>query len=174
MNDATTVREEWRPVFGFEGLYEVSDQGRVRGIPRCGSHGQPLRPSTRGNGYKFVCLSANGVVTGHPVHRLVARAFVPVDDGRQMVNHRNGDKADNRAVNLEWVTHGENMHHAFAVLGAVRSAKGRPARNRKLNAGQVRAIRNDSRSASELAGLYGVGHTTISNVKLGKYYSDVD
>ena len=114
--------EQWKPIRGYEGLYEVSDQGRVRSLDRVlrGSSGMAevhwgkIRKLSIRSKYMFVGLHKDGVTTSYDVHRLVADAFVAGrTGGRNEVNHKNLNKLDNRAVNLEWVTRVENVHHAF-------------------------------------------------------------
>ena len=111
--------ENWKPVPGYEGRYEVSDQGRVRSLPHevpvgYGSvrvaKGHLLKPQLMRNGYLQVSLGRKGKHAD--VHRLVALAFVPQVKGKTEVNHKNLVKTDNRASNLEWVTHQENLQHA--------------------------------------------------------------
>ena len=99
--DATP--EEWRPVVGYEGLYEVSDQGRVRSL----ISGRILRPATRRlSGHKHVMLCRPSQVG--LVHQLVAAAFLgPRPDGAE-TRHLNGDSGDNRAANLQYGTRSEN------------------------------------------------------------------
>ena len=117
--------ETWRPVAGYFGLYEVSDHGRVRSLGRfrSGAHGAPTRVSPRvlkhgGNRYAMVVLS-NGIDRrrGHSVHRLVAEAFIPLVDSRNEVNHIDGDRRNNHASNLEWVTRSENVSHSYRTVG---------------------------------------------------------
>lgn len=103
----------WKPIPGFEGLYIVSDFGQVRGLKR----GHCLRPNRKRTGYLQVTLSRGGVNHYRDVHRLVAQAFLPNPEGKPQVNHKNGQKSDNRACNLEWVTESENQRHRFEVLG---------------------------------------------------------
>ena len=95
------------------------------------------------------------------VHRLVAEAFVPNPENKPQVNHINGVKTDNRAVNLEWATAAENNYHARSVLGS----------GKFFTADEVAAIRNDSRKQREIAKDYGVTQKTISKIKTGKNYS---
>lgn len=102
--------EEWKPVVGYEGLYEVSSLGRVRSR-------QGLLRQSLANRYPSVHLSRDGKQATHRVHRLVASAFIPNPDGRETVNHIDGDRTNNAALNLEWVTTSENVRHAHHSLG---------------------------------------------------------
>ncbi|WP_312697093.1 NUMOD4 domain-containing protein [Sphingobacterium mizutaii] len=125
-----TTEEEWRPVVGYEGLYEVSNIGRVRSLDKEWVSGEDmgikkhsgkilsLRPRRRypDNDYTFVNLYRDRKMKSIATHRLVAIAFIPLVDGKDQVNHINGIKADNRVENLEWCTQSENQKHSFHVL----------------------------------------------------------
>lgn len=102
---------QWKPVVGYEGLYQVSSDGHIRSLhPR--RKGQILPQRIERAGYFEIQLSKKGVSTYYYVHRLVAAAFIPNSENKPCINHRNGIKTDNRIENLEWVTHSENMLHA--------------------------------------------------------------
>lgn len=103
--------EQWRDVAGYEGIYQVSDQGRVKRVDR----GNTMKPVPTKDGYLRVKLCKDGVQWSTTVHRLVAAAFVENKECKPEVNHKNGDKTDNRAANLEWVTHHENVMHACST-----------------------------------------------------------
>ena len=101
-------KEEWKPVRDFEGLYEVSNTGKVRNR----KNGYELSKFQNRFGYITVCLNKDGKVIQQKVHRLVAEAFIPNPGNKPQVNHKNGNKADNTVGNLEWVNQSENMLHA--------------------------------------------------------------
>lgn len=106
--------EVWAPVNGWEDRYEVSDQGHVRSLNyHMTGQTHPLKPITSGKGYLMVGLCRRQKMKWEKVHRLVAVAFIPNPEKKPQVNHINGDKTDNRAVNLEWATQSENMQHAY-------------------------------------------------------------
>jgi len=111
--------EIWKPVVGYEGLYEVSNLGRVKSLPRNGTIRQErvLRENVKRSGYVNIVLRKNGKPRTFRLHRLVARAFIQNPENKPQVNHKNGDKRDNRAINLEWTTVSENLKHKFSVLG---------------------------------------------------------
>lgn len=108
MNDP--VIEYWRPVKGFEGLYEVSSAGQVRSLPRGRSAGcAALRPGANRRGHLHVTLSAGNVQTTRYVHKLVAEAFIgPCPDGQE-VRHWDGNPANNTVGNLRYGTRAENL-----------------------------------------------------------------
>ncbi len=119
--------EEWRPVVGYEGLYEVSDQGRVRSLPKKGNHNilYYLKPALNKKGYLQVALIKGNNFNSYPVHRLVALAFIPNDDPKHktQVNHINEIKTDNRACNLNWMTPKENVNWGTGQYRAVQKRK---------------------------------------------------
>ena len=112
------TEEIWRPVVGYEGLYEVSNTGRVRSLDRyvrCKSYrlhkGKVLSPGKDKDGYLFVVLSCNGKHKTIAVHKLVAQAFIPNPDDLPIINHKDEDKTNNRVDNLEWCTAKYNMNY---------------------------------------------------------------
>ena len=120
------MQEEWRDIIGYEGLYQVSNFGRVRSLPHWQVYQnghkhyykgciRKLAKSQGKNGYLHVRLGAKGRQTY--VHILVAEAFLDKPDGKTEVNHIDGDKTNNNVDNLEWCTRAENMHHCAHVSG---------------------------------------------------------
>lgn len=107
--------EQWKPVVGFEGFYEVSHIGRVRRIKadHGATPGKILKPGYNArHGYFLVSLYKDAVATKRAIHIIVAAAFLgPVPEGHE-VNHKNCIKYDNRAENLEYVTRSQNIQHA--------------------------------------------------------------
>lgn len=111
--------EQWRPVVGYEGAYEVSDLGRVRSLDRITDRGRRWRgrlmtPATMPAGYQVVTLWRDGAQRTHLVHRLVLTAFVGPQSARTEVRHGDGDPANNALTNLAWGTHSENQHDQVA------------------------------------------------------------
>lgn len=106
----STLEEEWRDVAGYEGVYLVSNQGRIYSIPR----GLYLRPRPNCRGYLRTILGhRTSKCWDVRVHTLVALTFIGDRPEGKEPNHKNGVKTDNRADNLEYVTHQENVQHAY-------------------------------------------------------------
>ena len=101
--------KEWKPVVGYEGLYEVSSDGDVKNVKTQ----RVLKPCIDNLGYSRVYLSKQSMVKYFRVHRLVAGIFLTNELDKGDVNHINGVKSDNRVCNLEWNTRSENIQHAW-------------------------------------------------------------
>lgn len=121
------MTEEWRDIQGYEGLYQVSNLGRVKSLAREMSESHKGTPYTRhyperilsegndGAGYKLCWLSKNGKGKSIRVHRLVALAFIPNPNNLRYVNHRDENKANNNVENLEWCTPVYNANYGTAI-----------------------------------------------------------
>ncbi len=102
--------EEWRPVVGYEGLYEVSDWGRVKSL-KFGKE-KLLKPFDNSCGYLHVGLCKDGKKKNFYLHKLVAEAFIPNHNGFTEVNHKDEDKTNNRVENLEWCDRSYNCNYS--------------------------------------------------------------
>lgn len=105
--------EVWKPIPGYDGIYEVSNTGNVRRGEKM------LRGFVRPNGYVDISLSKGGKSVSRKLHRLVADAFVPNPNGLPFVNHKNEIKTDNRAENLEWCSFEYNVGYGTSRERAV-------------------------------------------------------
>jgi hypothetical protein len=108
-----------KSIAGYEGKYEISDEGVVYSLKRKARNGKAigdrvLKGGAYPNGYKYVILRNDSLEDERiMIHRLVASTFIPNPDNKPFVNHINGNKQDNRVSNLEWCTHLENVQHAI-------------------------------------------------------------
>ena len=131
-----------------------------------------LRPYIGSKGYPVVGLCRNGKSHTYQLHRIIAKCFVAKPDGREFINHKDGDKGNCAASNLEWVTASQNAEHAYRVLGI------KPPRlgtcGNRFTADEVRAIRKDTRRVVEIAAQYGVTRESIYKIKNRKTYSIIE
>ena len=101
--------EIWRDIDGYNGLYQISNKGRVKSL-KCGKE-RILRPRDNGNGYLNVVLYKNTASQSRYIHRLVAEVFIPNLENKPQVNHKDENKLNNCVNNLEWATAKENSNY---------------------------------------------------------------
>lgn len=104
--------EAWKDIKGFEGIYQISNMGRVKSF-KADPNGRILSIKNSKGDYLNIVLCHGNKRRSVKVHRLVAEAFIPNPDNKPEVNHKDGNKQNNRADNLEWVTRRENHRHAL-------------------------------------------------------------
>lgn len=166
------MSEVWRSVVGYEGLYEVSDHGRVRSLERTAfrKNGTPLlfkaamkKICVNAVGYPWTRLTRDGISTNVLVHRMVAEAFIPNPDKLNCVNHKDLTPTNNSVGNLEWVSHRQNIVHARD--GGRMNGWTNPNKRYKLQPEQVADIRaRASEPHSALALKHGVSRRMVTNI----------
>ena len=144
--------EVFKPIEGYEDLYEVSDEGNVRNK----TTGRILKPSRTNRGYLCVYLCKDGIREFKSIHRLVAQAFLPNPDNYPQVNHIDENKLNNSVDNLEWCTSQYNIDYSQSKPVAQFSLDGR--------------LLNTYKSACEAARQTGINRQSISECCLGKRY----
>lgn len=162
----TTSVEVWKPVVGYEGLYEVSDHGLVKGPKGI------VKPKVGRNGYARTELWRKGERFRPSIHRLVAQTFLPNPEAKPQVNHLDGDRLNNTASNLEWCTAQENMIHAVAL----RHRYGENASASKLTEREVMAILvllDKGVPGKWIADVFGVTNAQISHLRLGQQWRQI-
>jgi hypothetical protein len=142
----TIIGEIWKPVVGFETFYSVSSLGRIRRDGRaCGTKpGLYLKPRVNRSGYLQIGFRAGANKHFYTIHRVVAVAFIgPCPKGHQ-INHKNGDKTDNRVGNLEYATPKENIRHSLVS----HPRHGEYNSNAKLTESIVKEIRKRAKAGA--------------------------
>ena len=135
--------EEWKPIENYEGLYEVSNMGRVRSLDReiinrngkkVHLKGKILKLQLNNSGYLFVGLNKHNKKYFY-VHILVAKSFIPNLENKQFIDHINTNKTDNRAENLRWVTREENMNNPLTKkkMSEINSGENNPMYGKKIS-----------------------------------------
>lgn len=175
LETANLPNEKWLDVVGYEGLYQVSNYGRVQSFqsirPRI------LKPSVR-NGYLSVTLHKGGDYQTFSIHILVAQHFVPNPENKPIVNHLDANRLNCRADNLEWGTYSENTQHALkmgALMGRA-SNLGRAV----LTPEEVRKIRetykpyDPEKGGAALARKFNVSESVIHNIIYKKCYKQIE
>lgn len=178
------ANEEWRDIEGYEGLYQISNCGRVKSMARLtktsrGNGVRPvsekiLKPGVNTNGYLYVDLCKESSKKHILIHRLVASAYIENPESKTQVNHISSIKTDNRSKSLEWATPRENTVHAW-TNGLCENVR-ETARNRLYKINFVRKLSDSDceniriRYATgnelqrELAYCFGVGQDYISRI----------
>lgn len=177
------IVEEWRQIKEYEGLYEVSDWGRVRSVDRlvrqknngtfCNHlyKGKILIPNLQKNGYLKVLLSKNGIIKPFLVHRLVAEAFIPNPENKEQVGHLKKlpdgteDKTANEVWNLAWMTPPENANFGTRVERCAKG-KSKPIIQYSLDGEFIR----EYQSAAEAGRITGFSKSHIGSAAKGSTY----
>jgi len=171
--------EEWRPIEGYEGFYEVSNLGRVRSLDRvvkgCPGQQKPikgrlLKPLLRSHGYLYVCLCKEGKKKNYFIHRLVAVAFLGQPPEGHVVCHGSKGQQCNKVTNLSWGTYKQNSGPDRVRDGT--DKRGEKHGLAKLNEMQVRVIRRliESKTMTnrEIGEIFGVSKQCIKHIKSGR------
>lgn len=160
----------WKDIIGYEGLYKISNRGKVFSLKSM----LFLKGNVDRYGYLHYLLSCRSERKHHTAHRLVAIHFIDNPNNLPQVNHKDGNKLNNKVKNLEWVTGEENRKHLFTVLG--KSFKGENNPSVKLNTDVVGLIKKDIKSGLSqhlIAKKYFISRSTISMIAIGKIWSHI-
>ena len=178
VKESKYTEEIWKPVKNYEGLYEVSNKGRVKRLEQdfVDSIGRKyhkkeriLKNSTNSNGYFHVALRNNkGKQKFLRVHRLVAEAFIPNPDDKSEVNHKDEIKTNNCVENLEWATHKENMNYGTRTERATK-ASGKTRSKPVIQYTKDREFVETWQSTCEAERQLGLANGSISRAARGVY-----
>lgn len=146
------MKEIWKDIDGYEGLYRVSNHGRVKSFRKSTKYGSPdefiLKSSVANNGYCQVTLYDNAKRKKFLVHRLVAQAFIPNPKNLPQINHLDENRTNNNVDNLEWCTAKYNNSYGTARIRTI-DTKSKPIEQLTID-GKVIAVYRSVRIASEL------------------------
>jgi hypothetical protein len=160
---------EWRDIRGYEDYYSVSDTGLIKSKSRkCwNGFGYWVKPEKilkcidHNSGYSYTSLTIKGKRKNFLIHRLVGEAFLGKASGLE-INHINGNKRDNRALNLEWTTRSENMKHAFRTgLKTQEGIKNNQCKLDNTKVREIRELRKIGTTYAKIAQEFNVGETTV-------------
>lgn len=180
MSLCLTPGEEIRPIPGLEGRYSVTSTGRVFShVYRHRNYTVELARSTHPEGYIRVKVAPISNTNWTPIHRLVALAFHPNPHGLPQVNHINGNKGDNRAENLEWVSNAENQRHSCRI-GLHVALVGEKHPMAVINEETAISIKKALRGASykgqltDIAAAHGATKYIVFDIKRGKTWRHIN
>ena len=165
MKKYSTEKEVWKDIVGFEGFYQISNMGNVISYHK--EEPRLLSPAPDKDGYLFTHIRGyKGKRKTLRIHRAVAEHFIDNPENKPQVNHINGNKADNRVQNLEWVTPSENMKHAIenGLWEWTPRKGGRKSVLTEEDINKIKTLRKkDSKTYTQvkLAGMFGVSRFSI-------------
>lgn len=173
MNSLETQLETWRAVVGYEGRYEVSDEGRVRSLNYNKTGLACVMTPVMKRNYVAVHLS-NGKPTTVPIHIIVAAAFIGPRPPGMQINHKSGIKTDNRACNLEYCSPSENARHAHANgLIDQTGESNNASKLSAIDAGEIKRRSIGGERTRLLANEFGVSIATIEFIRNGKRWAHI-
>jgi hypothetical protein len=164
---------------GYSGLYKINTNGHVYSYPKrwiSGKgvvkqhNGKRLKAGISYNGYRIITLRKNGIKKTFRINRLVAKHFIKNPQNKPHVNHKNGNKLEDRVKNLEWNTVSENVLHAYAN-GLRSNPKGEKSHFSKITELQATKIKNSKYSREVLAKKYGISIRTVRGIQTGKRWT---
>lgn len=123
--------EEWKTIRGYEGLYQVSNEGRVKSFKNP-KNPKILKPNKTKFGYLTVALIKDGIRCTKSIHRLVAEAFIPNEEGKPHIDHINTIRDDNNVTNLRWCTREENQNNPITREKLRQAAKLKGEKSSKI------------------------------------------
>lgn len=158
------MKEIWKDIEGYEGLYQVSNLGRVKRLKgKYRKSERILKQGINKQGYLLVCLCKDNTHKMGRVHRLVAQAFIPNSENKPQVNHIDEDKTNNNVDNIEWMTAKENNNHGSRNVRSAIS-KGTKIKAIDIATGEC----NEYYSIHECARELGLSHSNILKYLKGK------
>jgi hypothetical protein len=165
------MKETWKDIKNYEGLYQVSNLGRIKSLIRHYHPKEQILNPTLVQGYFYIILSKNNIHKSFKVSRLTAQTFITNPENKPQVNHKDGIKTHDYIENLEWCTNQENTIHSFK-MGLQIPVKGEKHGKSKLKENdilKIRRLRNDDKlTLKTIANLFNITITTVYDILHGK------
>ena len=174
------IKEIWKDIKGYEGLYQISNYGNLKSLPKLifinrYTKIKILSDRIDGNGYKHVLLYKNKKSKSFKIHKLVTDHFIENKNNKKEINHKDGNKLNNYFQNLEWCTHSENIKHSFRIGTSDNKGENHP-RNKltdKIVINIKKLYKTGKYSHKKIALIYNVHRSTISYVLNKKIWGHV-
>lgn len=170
--------EIWLPVKDYEGLYYVSSEGRLRSSHsnNKGVGWKIVKGATVDREYIKVKLIKDHIYKQVSLHRLVATTFIPNPKNKPQVNHKNGNKHDNRVENLEWVTQSENILHSYktGLKKPMRGVKNWCAKITEADVLMIRKLAIEGQTPTQISKSYPINDATVSKIIHKQIWSHVN
>ena len=174
------MKEIWKDIAGYEGIYQVSSTGLIKSLDRISYKGDKIN-QLKGrllkpylnlvSGYLSVSLSSDGIVIAFTIHRLVANAFIPNPNEYREVNHISGIKIDNSVENLEWCTRNHNIKHAYDIGLRDRYHKRKWGIIKPIDAMIMKEARAAGFLIRQIASYWKINETSVGDVLKGKHWT---
>lgn len=165
----------WKDIVGYEGIYQISDTGRIKRIlaSQGAQQGKILSLSLDGGGYLCINLYKNKKKTRHRIHRLVLQTFIGIQPSpKHETRHLDGCRINNKYTNLTWGTRRENMEDAVKHGTATIGTKNAGAKFTKGDIKKIRHLLFTGMSSTAIAKQFNVSQSIISDIKTGKSYKN--
>ena len=167
------MEEIWKDIKGFEGLYQISNYGRVKSLERIIVKKnnlmqfipQNIRINILIKGYYRVVFCKKGIKINMPVHRLVSMEFIPNPENKPFVNHKDGNKLNNCVENLEWCTSSENTIHAYNNnLTNSHSENHHSAKLKNIDIPKIIELHKNGTKQTEIALIFNISTSVINSI----------
>lgn len=166
------MNEDWKDIVGYEGRYQISNFGRVKSL----NSGRMIYLELNPQGYQVVMLHKSGTRRKHPVHRLVAEAFIANPNHYRVVHHKDSNRSNNLVGNLEWCTQSMNVKYAYAsgrmIPHCPFGEKAKNAKLRNIDVVEIKKMIAEGILTGVIAKKYGVCKQTIRLIKNNKRWME--
>lgn len=169
------MKEIWKNILGFEGVYLISNFGRVKRIlQKSGTQSNRiLKDYDNGKGYRYITLRKDNTPSNHYVHILVAIAFLENPLNKSSVNHINGIKSDNVITNLEWVTNKENMIHASKMNLLRKGENNVLSKINNEDVLKIRSLKNSGKALNKIGMMFGISASHVHRIMHKKLWKHI-